>query len=298
MIRKTLLLLAAVTAILLLALAAACGGDDDDNGTATATPEGTGDETGSPIDSGDLPTAEALQAFFEAAVEMKNGGDAAGFVTLFSDKGLAEFTGDTVTPTAELREQTVESLATGGPTITVTSVENIEPYERNIGLDVNSAQGRVLVREYFELLPYEGSYLIDAYLLGSPDVPKGVTSVNTSATEFAYEFLSGDPNGDGNIAFVLTNNGQQPHEIVLMKVAEEPTLDDLVDIAVNSDPNDLPAEIEEFVGRTFADPAATSTLAFAEPLAAGRYALMCFIPDDADDVPHASKGMAAEFTVE
>jgi hypothetical protein len=34
-----------------------------------------------------------------------------------------------------------------------------------------------------------------------------------------------------------------------------------------------------------------------EPLAAGRYSLMCFIPD-ADDVPHARKGMAAEFTVE
>jgi hypothetical protein len=39
-------------------------------------------------------------------------------------------------------------------------------------------------------------------------------------------------------------------------------------------------------------------MAFVEPLASGRYAIMCFIPDEADRVPHASKGMAEEFTVE
>ncbi len=168
MTRKPLLFLALGMLIALFAFTAACGGDDDDGGaTATATTDaGTGtalpDETGSPIDSGDLPTEEEVMAFFEQAAETLNGGDAAGFIVLFSDKGLAEFTGDTVTPTEELRELSLELLA-GGPTITVTSVQDIEPYERNIGVVVNTTQDGVEVSEYFELLPYGGSYLIDAY---------------------------------------------------------------------------------------------------------------------------------------
>ena len=41
-------------------------------------------------------------------------------------------------------------------------------------------------------------------------------------------------------------------------------------------------------------------MAFAEPLAPGRYALVCFFPDtdDPEFPAHIEKGMLAEFTVE
>lgn len=167
MTRKPLLFLVMLTAISVLV--AACGGGDggvtasSGAGTETALP----DESGSSIDSGALPSEEEVLAFFEQAVATLNGGDVAGYVVLFSDKGLAQYTGDTVTPAEELRPLTVEALA-GGPTITVTSVQDIEPYERNIGVVVNTTQDDVAVSEYFELLPYEGSYLIDAYEKISP----------------------------------------------------------------------------------------------------------------------------------
>jgi hypothetical protein len=177
-------------------------------------------------------------------------------------------------------------------------VQDIAPYQRNVGMNVNSVQGRELVREYFELLPYEGSYLIDAYQRVSPEIPEDAERIIVSATEFAYTPVAGDPNGDGNIGLVMNNDGNQPHEIVLLKVTEDLALEDLVAVALESEPEALPFEIEEIFGTTFAPPAATSAMAFAEPLPAGRYAMMCFIPDEADGVPHAAKGMAAEFTVE
>jgi hypothetical protein len=51
-------------------------------------------------------------------------------------------------------------------------------------------------------------------------------------------------------------------------------------------------------GRSVA-PGAKLTVALAEPLASGRYALVCFLPDTdegEEGTPHAFKGMLAEFT--
>jgi hypothetical protein len=41
-------------------------------------------------------------------------------------------------------------------------------------------------------------------------------------------------------------------------------------------------------------------IAFAEPLAPGKYALVCFFPDtdDPEFTAHVEKGMLAEFTVQ
>lgn len=296
MMRRGLPLLGAA----LLVLAIGCAERDDNDGAPTSTSEEPGtalpQETGSPLDTGNLPKPAEMVDFFENAAALK-ANDTAAFVALFSDKGLAEYTGDTETPTAELREIALESLA-GGPAIDVTSVQNIAPYQANVGLDLNSVQGREIVKEYFELLPYEGSYLIDAYQRISPEIPEDAERIIVSATEFQYTTVAGDPNGDGNVGFTLNNDGNQPHEIILLKVAPDPTLEELVDVAVDSDPEDLPFEIEEIFGSTFAPPASVSAMAFVDALPAGRYAMMCFIPDDADGVPHAAKGMAAEFTVE
>jgi hypothetical protein len=47
-------------------------------------------------------------------------------------------------------------------------------------------------------------------------------------------------------------------------------------------------------------PGETSNLVFAEPLASGRYALVCLFPDTDEGeggTPHAMHGMTREFTV-
>jgi hypothetical protein len=172
MSHRPLLFLALGLLIVFLAFSAACGGDDDDEATVTTTAAGTGtalpDETGSPLDSGNLPTEEEAVAFFEQAFETLNDGDVADFIVLFSDKGLAEYTGDTVTPTEQLREESLETLA-GGPTITVISVQDIEPFQKNVGVVVNTTQDDADASEYFELLPYGDSYLIDAYERGTTE---------------------------------------------------------------------------------------------------------------------------------
>ena len=58
-----------------------------------------------------------------------------------------------------------------------------------------------------------------------------------------------------------------------------------------------PAGIEDVgIGGPW-DPGTDTTAVFTEPLAAGRYAMLCFV-SDAEGVPHAALGMINEFTIE
>jgi hypothetical protein len=119
-------------------------------------------------------------------------------------------------------------------------------------------------------------------------IPAGVTTVDMRLQEFAFVYDRSQVSS-GRFAFSVRNVGEQFHEIGLAKLNTNAPLLQLIQ---NED-----LEGVEPLGAAFYEPGDTGSFVLSEPLSAGRYALVCFIPDEADDIPHALKGMFSEFTV-
>jgi hypothetical protein len=130
-------------------------------------------------------------------------------------------------------------------------------------------------------------------------LPDGVSAFQVSGIDFAYEF-DGEDAADGIRALEFINAGEQFHEIFFVQATEEaPGLDAAVDEFVNND--DFPEWIETVVDVLTAPPGESDSVTFAEDLPAARYLMFCLIPDQSVEEggpPHATLGMAAEFTIE
>jgi hypothetical protein len=99
----------------------------------------------------------------------------------------------------------------------------------------------------------------------------------------------------GTVAFGFTNEGEEEHEMILVKKAEGVTqsFEEIANL-----PEEESESLVEFKSATFAPPGGeSSTLA---DLDAGEYAMFCFIPVGGaeDGPPHFTQGMLQEFTVE
>jgi hypothetical protein len=141
---------------------------------------------------------------------------------------------------------------------------------------------------------------VDGYTRVAPIVAAGVASLGVGATEAKYDFDTSKVTS-GNIAFVLTNNGTQHHEMVLTKVDAGPSLTALeASAAAASNSTDLPSGFQELIGSVSAAPSQSATMVLAQPLGSGRYAFFDFTPDanDPNGQTFGSEGMAAEFTVQ
>ena len=140
------------------------------------------------------------------------------------------------------------------------------------------------------LLLDDGVWKIDEEKFTSPDLPDGVTTVHLDAKEFAFEFDS-PLITSGNIAFEMANTGAQRHQIVIEQVPE----DFDVKAALMSEDE---AEGMTHIGSTPPqEPGDTRDIVFTNKLPAGRYVMLCFMPDT-DGTPHALLGMWSEFTIE
>jgi hypothetical protein len=101
----------------------------------------------------------------------------------------------------------------------------------------------------------------------------------------------------GKVGFRLDNLGNDAHEMFVVKLKGDTTLDEL--IAADESEFD---RLAQSVGGGFALPGEVSyaTVQFKKP---GRYAAVCFIPvgttatDEGTGPPHATEGMATEFEV-
>lgn len=145
-----------------------------------------------------------------------------------------------------------------------------------------------------DLVREGGTWKVDALLAGSDEVPEGAAIVDVTLAEFSFAFDQGDIPADGNFAFRADNVGAQTHEVVVVAVPEGATLEEALEPV-------FAEEVPPIALKVFIRPGQDDVdVAFAEPLAPGRYALVCFFPDvdDPEFVPHIEKGMVAEFTVE
>ena len=125
----------------------------------------------------------------------------------------------------------------------------------------------------------------------------GYEQVDVTLEDYAFSGLPAELD-KGTTAFRLTNAGAEAHEMFVVKLKGDATVDDLL-AAEESEFDSLAEE----VGGGFALPGEEgyATVALRKP---GRYAAVCFIPvgttsetAEGTGPPHATQGMTAEFEV-
>jgi hypothetical protein len=125
------------------------------------------------------------------------------------------------------------------------------------------------------------------------ELPEADTTI--TASEFKFEGLDGLKSGEQVVKF--ENKGQQPHHAAVIGLQPGKTVQDALAFftAAATGPPSGPPPFTGFPGfmATFAP---GSEAARTMDLAAGTYAIVCFIPDT-DGTPHAAKGMAQEIKI-
>jgi hypothetical protein len=156
-----------------------------------------------------------------------------------------------------------------------------------------------------------GSYVIACFVPspdGVPHLAKGmlkpieVTAGDPSAVgppatqgkftmrEFSFEMPDAIP--AGRTTYEVTNVGVQPHELVVVKLGEGKTLDDVT--AWYRTPSGVPPyEAVGGINALAGDDTGYMTLA----LDPGAYAAICVVPETASRVPHLHLGMVKAFAV-
>lgn len=239
---------------------------------------------------GDNADKEAIESMLRGVATASTNGDAAAYAAFFTDEGLMDDLGMT---REELLAADPEEWADQLRVETITDIE----------IDGNTAEADVtfVVYESFiariapKLVKIDGEWKFNE----SPGneflpaaIPDGVTPVGISMSDFAFGFDTTAP-GAGTRAFTFSNKASQDHEAVLFKV-NDANLDIPAALAAGEEPESM-----EFQGFAFAEPGESATMLFVNSLAAGRYAMLCFLPDvnDAAETPHAMKGMLTEFII-
>ena len=250
---------------LALVAAAACGDDEDDAADASAD----------------------ITALYTDVVAAWNAGDVEGFIAGWTpDAFAAEFGPDA----GAFLPQFI-----GDPPITLRAVENIAVEGAEATAELEIAFGLVVERSR-DALEQEGGRWRIAGSEGVPaPIPRDVTAVDLVLFDFAFGFDAAAI-GDGNIAFAVENMGTQEHEVGLARVPADFEIADLLETGPEGP---LPQGVEFLSALEPVMPGVSTTLVLAEPLASGRYLMVCFLEDvnDPQHTPHALKGMLAEFTV-
>jgi uncharacterized cupredoxin-like copper-binding protein len=120
--------------------------------------------------------------------------------------------------------------------------------------------------------------------------PPGPQEFTVTAVEYKFHGLPAElPAGEATI--LMENDGQEPHEMSLVRITTDATLEELLEL-----PERQAMEQIEDAGHLFARPGEDHRRTFT--LEPGRYGYVCFVSTKkSDGVPHAFQGMAGEFTV-
>jgi hypothetical protein len=260
-------------AALLAALAffAACGDDDDDGGG------------GSEEDRQEI--AELVNTLANANGETATQEEIDFFLAHVTDEFVQGFGTDSVEACGE---DPVNCIGEPLPNPTVNEGD-VEVDGDTATATINSDFGLFGL----ELIREDDVWKASGQFVPDDEIAEGTEVIDLALLEFAFEAdLSSDAVASGDFAFHVTNEGEQVHEVLLVALPEEGTIAELLE--------DEGFQPEPIFVKVPYDPGDESDVALPEPLAAGRYGLICFLPDtdDPEMTPHAFKGMTAEFTVE
>jgi uncharacterized cupredoxin-like copper-binding protein len=107
-----------------------------------------------------------------------------------------------------------------------------------------------------------------------------------------FAFLA-PPLRAGRMTLKVTNIGEQPHEMLLGKLAPGVTLQQVLTYEEGDPTENGMVQLEG--GLTSIEPGATAWL--TPTFTSGTYGLVCFIPDPATGKPHTELGMALEVVI-
>lgn len=123
----------------------------------------------------------------------------------------------------------------------------------------------------------------------APALPQEV-----SFTGADYSYSGPDTIAPGMTNLRFTNQGQQEHHLVLARLDQGHSLQDLLDYIATT-PSSSPAWAT-YVGAANEVSNGSSTGSILD-LAEGNYAILCLVADPSDGVPHIMKGMSRELVV-
>lgn len=123
------------------------------------------------------------------------------------------------------------------------------------------------------------------------DSPNEVTVVGLD-----YAFQAPDTLPPGRTEFAFENRGEVDHEMILVRLKEGVTLEEVMEGVRGGD--DPGVYTEGGPGILIAGPGQTTASRLAVELLPGRtYALVCNFRDEPDDPPHTALGMRSTFEV-
>lgn len=238
--------------------------------------------------------AEAeVEAVIDELVAAWSAGDPEAFGGLFTDEGIVAFAVSNGAPPGTTAEEARASLQdlVGGPPLEVREVRDLTVSGETASATIVISEGTTLSLDQIEFAMVDGSWLISNYMANVEPVqpPSGYEPLPVDMFDFGYEAdLSSVAVGD-SLAMSGENIGSEPHEIVLLKAAQDLDLQQAF-------ASEEPPEGVEVLGFTFAPPGETSPTLLVDSLDAGRYVMVCFIPTE-DGTPHWELGMFEEFTL-
>lgn len=266
--------LAAATALLacLAGVLTGCG-DDDDSGDGTTTTEADGTTTESTAGDGGEAAAGAEVCDAYADITVAFSGPPPDPATL--------------TPL-------LDTLESGAPEEIAEQVGVMTTAARSV-LDSNGEDFSAFEAPEFA----EAQSEVDPYMFENCEFDE---KVEVTAADYSFDGIPTELPA-GRVAFLLTNEGNEPHEMALARKKDGVTesWDEILAL-----PEDQAMEKIDQAGGAFAPGQGDQGLAIAE-LEAGEYVAVCFIPvgtsiDDTgehpgDGPPHFTQGMKSEFTV-
>ncbi|MDZ4825079.1 MAG: hypothetical protein SGJ13_01275 [Actinomycetota bacterium] len=255
-------------ALALVSGLAACGGDDDDDDAATdETTAEADDATDETTDETTAEAEEAASPYCALALEM------------FGQDSFP--TPDQLEQAQELAPAEIaEQVAIAVPALAATGEDSVAFFNAFAEDDVEEAIEDINEFENVEC----GTEHEPA---SDEELDPAAARVDVNAVDYEFEFT--EPIAAGPTSFVLTNTGAEAHFLLVLKLAEGVTLDQ----ALESE-DDTSIEGEWTSG--LAAPGGEDEEVVNVELEPGNYGMLCFV-SDADGTPHATLGMAQEFTV-
>ena len=120
----------------------------------------------------------------------------------------------------------------------------------------------------------------------------GATANTVTVSAVEYRFRIDEPVPSGDAGFILTNEGEEPHELQVLELTDGKTIGDIEALVEAGLPNRPPSWVKPVAG-TFAKPGEASRPANGQLESGRSYVFACFVPNERG-VPHAALGMLAE----
>ncbi len=267
-------------ALALLPALAACG-DDDDNTTSapagTRAPAAPADTAAAaPAPAGDGAGASALGAqFCRSLLDL----DIAATPVDFEDPAELAAAVPTLQPL-------VEALGAYAPAALATEVSTVQDaFAQAVAGNGDALESSSPAIDTIELGAFDGC---------------GFQQVALTAEDFHFQGMPARLQ-PGETSFKLTNAGQQPHVVVIVrkKAGVTESFDQILAKAAEGGPEAVGPYVEDVAAGAFTLPGSSS--AITADLTPGQYLLLCPIPvqgaNGEEGPPHFTQGMIHEFSV-